>query len=284
MSGPPVVRARSGAADNASAASAMLTGVQRTDDDGYRRQLLLTGYPGKTAARGGLGWGTVALLRSADRTVLVDTGGPNSQPPLLAALADCGVDPGEVTDVLLTHCHWDHISNITLFPAARLVVPGAELAWARKQPPGTWQLADLHVDWLTRQRDRLVEVGDGDEPVPGIVTVATPGHTPGHVAYHLTGPRGQLYAGDAVKNRVELVTGTVDMTLDRTASTDSIARVQDLLAGQEDLHLVPGHDVPMRLADGRLTLYGRAQATIHAQLSTDHGQPVSFDLSEQAER
>ena len=255
--------------------------TSRAHETTYERQLLLTGYPGRTDGRGGLGWGTVALLRSADRVVLVDTGGPNSQPPLLAALARHGVEPEQVTDVLLTHCHWDHISNITLFPDARLVVPGAELDWARRQPPGTWQLADLHVEWLTRQVARLVEVADGDEPVPGIVAVATPGHTPGHVAYHLGGSAGQLYAGDAVKNRAELVTGTVDMTLDETASRDSIARLHVLLAAHPDLRLVPGHDVPMRVDGGTLTLFGHAQASIEAQLSCDGlGSETRFDLSE----
>jgi glyoxylase-like metal-dependent hydrolase (beta-lactamase superfamily II) len=255
--------------------------VTEPEDSVYERELLVVGYPGVTRGRGGLGWSTIALLHSVTRTVLVDTGGPNSQPVLLEALERVGIAREQITDVLLTHCHWDHIYNITLFPQARLVVGGEELTWARRQAPGTWQLADLHVDWLTRQHGRLVEIADGDEPVPGIRAVATPGHTPGHLAYHLAGPAGHLYAGDAVKNRAELVTGEVDMSLNAAASRHSIGLVQDLLAGQEDLRVIPGHDVPMRLERNGLRLYGRSRAALTVQLSADgQGVPTEFDLSE----
>jgi glyoxylase-like metal-dependent hydrolase (beta-lactamase superfamily II) len=50
------------------------------------------------------------LVRSGDRLALVDTGfGPWAQGRLLSSLADAGVRPEEVTDLLFTHLHFDHI-------------------------------------------------------------------------------------------------------------------------------------------------------------------------------
>lgn len=244
----------------------------------YEIEMLLTGYPGTTTWHGGLGWATVGLLRDENRVVLVDTGGPNLREPLLQALDERGLGAHDVTDVLITHCHWDHLGNVNLFPHARLVVPGAELWWARRQQPGTWHLADLHVDWLTRQGSRVAEVDDGDEVLPGVRVVATPGHTPGHCAYEVAGgPATALFAGDAVKNRAELLTGDVQLTLDAHASRASVERVRARLSEDAAVSLVPGHDVRMRMAGDGLLFDGAPRARVTALLGPD-GHPVDFDL------
>jgi glyoxylase-like metal-dependent hydrolase (beta-lactamase superfamily II) len=208
----------------------------------------------------------------------VDTGGPNLQVPLLKALRTRGVTQDDVTHVLITHCHWDHIGNVTLFRNARFAVAGRELRWARKQSPGTWQVADLHVGWMVQQRGRVDEVDDGDEVVPGVVVVSTPGHTPGHCAYRVAADSShRLFSGDAIKNRAELITGAAAMTLDEMASRTSIERLRHELVVDPACTLVPGHDAQLRLDDGRLVLNGQPRAEITAMLGSE-GAPVTFDL------
>src|SRR3954466_4441408 len=185
---------------------------------GYSVDALVEGFPGKATAHGGLGWSGITLLRGGGRVVLVDTGGFGVRAPLAYALAEYGVAPGDVTDVLLTHVHYDHAVNALLFPAARVWISAADLEWARGKPAEFDPVPELYAAELDRNpRTRRLD-GDG-AVLPGIDAIAAPGHTPGCLVFRVTTDAGPvLFAGDAVKNRAELLSGTVDTTVDRAAS------------------------------------------------------------------
>ncbi|CAH7263479.1 metallo-beta-lactamase domain-containing protein 1 [Phodopus roborovskii] len=68
------------------------------------------------------GGAKTALEEAVRGPVLVDTGGPWAREALLEALAGQGVSPGDVTLVVGTHGHSDHIGNLGLFPRAALLV------------------------------------------------------------------------------------------------------------------------------------------------------------------
>ncbi|NWH69088.1 MBLC1 protein, partial [Geococcyx californianus] len=61
--------------------------------------------------------GSVTLVWGGPVTALVDTGGPWDHHRLLQLLAQQGVTPSDVTHVVCTHGHSDHIGNVNLFPA-----------------------------------------------------------------------------------------------------------------------------------------------------------------------
>jgi len=221
----------------------------------YELDILFQGFPGRSTCHGGLGWSTVALLRGHGETVLVDTGGYGYRTPLLAQLEERGIRRSDVTAVVLTHCHWDHICNFALFPEARVVVPRPDLEWAAAQPIGTWELPEFHVERLAAT-DHVLRVEDGGEPLPQVHAVATPGHTPGHFAYHVATSDGPvLFAGDAVKNEYELMTGDTDMTLDAAESRRSIMKVREMLRADPSLVLVPGHDRLLSLHYGEVVAH-----------------------------
>jgi N-acyl homoserine lactone hydrolase len=244
----------------------------------YELNLLIQGFPGRSTCHGGLGWSTVALLRGHGETVLVDTGGYGYRVPLLAALTEHGVAPAEVTAVVLTHCHWDHACNFPLFPNARVIVPRHELEWAAAQPIGTWELPEFHVEKLA-QGPNVLRIDDGDEPLPGVRAIATPGHTPGHFAYHVDGTNGPLlFSGDAVKNELELTTGDADMTLDAAVSRRSIEKVRELLRADPSLVLVPGHDRLISLRDGEVVAHSQLRAAIRAWLPGKAEPTTTVDL------
>ncbi|NWX80517.1 MBLC1 protein, partial [Alca torda] len=60
--------------------------------------------------------GTVTLVAGGPVTALVDTGGPWGQRRLLGHLSELGVSPRDVTHVVCTHGHSDHVGNVNLFP------------------------------------------------------------------------------------------------------------------------------------------------------------------------
>jgi len=236
----------------------------------YRLDVLVAGFPGKTATHGGLGWSTVCLLRDGERTVLVDTGPPAYLAVLHAEFERLGVAPAEVTHVLATHLHWDHVGNFTMFPNATVIVGRSEFEWARVQPAGTPLIPDLHVRRLAETLDRVQLVEEGEDVLPGVTALFTPGHTPGHLCYVVETTVGEiLFAGDAVKNRYELATGIVDSSLDFAVSRASVERLRAIMEADPSVVMIPGHDVRLASVDGRIEALDEQRAQFSVFLDLD---------------
>ncbi len=116
----------------------------------YQVDVLIQGFPGRAVCHGGLGWSTITLLRGNGRTILIDVGAFGVRKPLARQLDERHVKPAEVTDVVLTHAHYDHSINFTLFPNATVWIGAEELAWAVEEPPGFNPLPELYVRELAR--------------------------------------------------------------------------------------------------------------------------------------
>lgn len=247
----------------------------------YRVDVLVQGYPGKSVCHGGLGWSTIALLRGEGRIILVDVGAFGIRKELEKQLAAQGVRPDDVTDIVLTHAHYDHSVNYTLFPAATVWIGRVELEWARDVPPGFNPLPELYVqDMVRSSRVRLIE--DGTEFLPGLTAYAAPGHTPGCLLFRMEASPPVLFTGDAAKNRAELLSLRTDMTMDAEASRASLETVWRLWRAEPDMIVVPGHDLSMRLnAEGRPDYLGERKAGIAAWFAEDLSVTTSIDLTQE---
>lgn len=137
------------------------------------------------------------LIETNGRKIAVDLGigpvsidfpgfGPFSGGQYRQSLAQTGVPPTAVTDVIFTHLHLDHCGWTTieqndtrslLFPEARYHATKSEWDfWYGGDNP-----AGPHPEFVQKPlADRIEFFQDGDELAPGITAVATPGHTPGH--------------------------------------------------------------------------------------------------------
>ena len=134
----------------------------------------------------------VWLLRAPGRTVLVDAGfhrdkfvrqwKPADYRLPSDAVAASGVDPASVTDVVLSHIHWDHADGLDLFPRARVWVQRAEYEYyvgADGTPlhPGI-DPDDAAMLAAMRAAGRVMLVdGDGREILPGITVYTGGRHT-----------------------------------------------------------------------------------------------------------
>lgn len=134
--------------------------------------------------------------------VLIDTGlGAKAGGALTASLARAGIAPNQVTDVLITHSHGDHVGGL-LDAAGRSAFPNAAV-----------RMADAEWSFMRGQADAkgLVNAiaghvrpfAAGSEVLPGISSVTFRGHTPGHVGYLITSGRMSLLdIGDTAHSSV----------------------------------------------------------------------------------
>ena len=247
----------------------------------YQIDILVQGFPGKTVCHGALGWSTVALLRGEGRVILVDVGSFNIRNLLISKLKTFGLTPDDVTDVLLTHAHWDHMVNWTMFSKARIAIGGYELDWALKAPRGRTPVPEHYVEQLAIA-PQLYRVSPDEEVLPGIQTRVAPGHTPGHLLYIVNaGTHEVILTGDAAKNRAELLQREAHLTMDAAQSQQSIEEIWTLWKAKPGTVLVPGHDMPMVLDDTQehgLRYLAERDAAVECWFDTTLEQVRTFQL------
>ena len=246
----------------------------------YRIDVLVQGFPGKAVCHGGLGWSTIALLRSPTHKILIDVGAFGIRKPLEKQLAAAGVTANDITDVVLTHAHYDHSVNFVLFERAKVWIGAEELAWAAAQPPRFDPLPELYVDALDAD-PRVNRVRDGDEFLPGLRAIAAPGHTPGSLIFHLIANEVPvIFTGDAAKNRAELISRKVDASIDEAVSAASIETIWKLWRAVAGTVVVPGHDLSMRLDEqGQPVYVGSRKVGITAWFGETLEDTTTFDMS-----
>lgn len=140
------------------------------------------------------------LVRGRAGCLLIDAGAGDAWHKGLGqlpeALAEAGSGPQEVDAVALTHTHIDHLSGLVdgegglAFPNAQRVLVATEELVAFRAVPRMIPLLP-----------RLVPLEQGDGPLPGVVAVNAPGHSPGHMAFLIEGRL--LIWGDLVHHPVQ---------------------------------------------------------------------------------
>jgi glyoxylase-like metal-dependent hydrolase (beta-lactamase superfamily II) len=241
--------------------------------------IVVHGYPGKSVCHGSLGWCTMALIRHGERKALVDVGAFGQRKLLLDYFSAHNLIPADITDVLLTHSHYDHSVNWVLFPNADITIGGHELDWSLEQPWGETVVPELYVRELASS-PKLKRVGPGDEIFPGITAHLAPGHTPGCLVFVLdVGARDIIFTGDACKNRAELISRDTDMTYDLAVSRQSIEDIWSLWRRKPGSVLVPGHDLPMVLEEGGPRYLCEREAAVTAWFGEGMDQTTLMSLT-----
>ena len=153
------------------------------------------------------------VIRGEGRTIVVDTGfsaGASERRnrrfvhPPAEALAQAGVDPAAVQDVVITHLHWDHSGNMDLFPNATFHIQDAEMAQATGRCIcHKWFRRQSEVDDVVALVNNLyagrVKFHDGEGTVaPGVTVHLVGGHTGGLQIVRVHTARGAVVlASDA---------------------------------------------------------------------------------------
>ena len=202
----------------------------------------------------------VTLVRDGERTILFDVGaGPDfmaTAGKLSVALDAIGVSPDDITHIVFTHAHPDHLWGVfddfdePFFPNATYMIGKTE--WNYWIAPETIENigAERTTFAVGAQRrlealeDNITFFEDGEEILPGIAARGTFGHTPGHMAFQVgTGTESVMILGDCIGNhhvafaRPDLASGS-DQDADMGIATRVL--LLDQLAS-EQMHLIGFH-------------------------------------------
>jgi N-acyl homoserine lactone hydrolase len=209
--------------------------VTAVDDsaDGFRRY--------KALQEGGRVAGMVAfpntLLVRAERDYLVDPGLIMQGGPVLGALEELGVEPGQIKDVILTHLHFDHAEGLAAWPQRRVYVHRLETEAPYAQiVAGMLEMVELEV----------LE-GDEGEIEPGLGWLRTPGHSDGLISLLVDTDDGLVViASDCVGPLPEYFEN-MELPEDFGPERDELLAQWRRIRELEPAVVIPGHNPPVRL-------------------------------------
>jgi glyoxylase-like metal-dependent hydrolase (beta-lactamase superfamily II) len=199
----------------------------------------------------------VWVIKGGGRTILLDAGfhradfinswHPTGFVPPSEAIGRLGIKPEDVTDVIISHVHWDHLDGIDLFPRARVWIQREEF--------------DHHLDSAGTVKNRAIDAGDakvlagiardgrvmlvdgdGKEIMPGITVYTGGKHTyASQFATVATASGTVVLASDNVYLYENLARHVpIAQTLDSASNLRTQTRMESLAS--DPRLIVPGHD------------------------------------------
>jgi glyoxylase-like metal-dependent hydrolase (beta-lactamase superfamily II) len=215
--------------------------------------------------------GSRAYLVADNDVTLIDTGSPGSGAAILAAIEEAGRSPEDVKQIVITHCHIDHVGALPevqqWLPAKTAVhfaeAPDIESDEPLPSPfvhPFLARICDpylVRVDPGSARVDVLLQDGDELPGLGGMRIVHAPGHTAGSISIHFP-ERGALIVGDAMQYKFgRLMLPNRVFSQDMAAAACSIKKLSEL----DFDTLCFSHFRPiLREADARVRAFARTLA------------------------
>ncbi len=189
---------------------------------------------------------TALAVETGSGVVLIDTGmgesGPAGTGMLEANLAAAGIPAGEVSHVVISHFHGDHISGLRrmdgslTFPKAKIHAPQMEWDYwmdeARKaaSPDALKGNFDLVRRMVGPEAASVRRFGWGDEVLPGITAVQASGHTPGMTAFQIASEgESVMFVADITNNPMLFVRNPEWQAMFDMAPEEAVATRRRLL-------------------------------------------------------
>ena len=193
-----------------------------------------------------------AYIIARDRLIVIDTGIPGSGKTILSYIRNTlHRDPAEITTIVLTHFHTDHVGGVKALkqaaPGLKIAIHEADAGYVAgtiplPRYPG---LRGFLVGLFSQLRpsvfppDILLKEGDRIE---GLACIHLPGHTPGSIGL-LDEVSKTLFAGDLLRwDGTALSEGPRAFSMEVTTSWESIRKI----ASPEFDTLLIGHGKPLR--------------------------------------
>jgi glyoxylase-like metal-dependent hydrolase (beta-lactamase superfamily II) len=168
-----------------------------------------------------------------------------------SVVAKVGLKPGDITDVILSHPHWDHIDGVGLFPNAHIWIQKEDYnyfvgaAWATDSTSGGFDKRDVRMMVELNMAGKVTLVdGDNKEIIPGIKVYTGSRHTYNSQFLGVrAGDKDIVLASDNIwiyYSLDHLVPASVGGTLDPAGYVRSMVRMKTLASSPK--YIIPGHD------------------------------------------
>lgn len=211
-------------------------GTMKVNDDLYVLELPMS-FGGHTSMM------NLSLIRDAEKgATLVDTGLPGQESLIEAALAEAGVNLGELKSLLLTHQDLDHVGGLNALKqkmGAKVQSSDVEAPYIQRDKPGYKTPPPERLEKMPEFKamldahkptpiDERLKDGQRLDIVGGVRIVATPGHTPGHISLYLERTK-TLITGDALTSDGGTLHGPMEQaTPDMETAKASVRKLAEL--------------------------------------------------------
>ncbi|HVM88662.1 MAG TPA: N-acyl homoserine lactonase family protein [Puia sp.] len=168
-----------------------------------------------------------------------------------STLSKLGLKAKDITDIIISHPHWDHIDGISLFPNAHVWIQKEDYnyfvgaAWQKDGIHDGFNPRDVHMITELNTAGRLTLVdGDDKEIIPGITVYTGSRHTfNSQFATVQTGLKKIVLASDNIwvyYSLDHLMPPSIGGTFDPVAYVKSMQRMKHLAS--DPRYIIPGHD------------------------------------------
>ncbi|UCD92105.1 MAG: N-acyl homoserine lactonase family protein [Methanobacteriota archaeon] len=177
------------------------------------------------------------LIVCNDEYILVDTGigilpervrkfyTLDKSKDLATSLRESGFSVDDISVVISTHLHLDHVGNNALFKNAKFFAQREEIEYSKK--PHRFQKQAYLKEYLDRVDYK--PISGKKEIVEGVWTIPTPGHTPGHQSILVKGKETYVYCGDVcpLKENYEMrnIVGVLHNPVNALESIDKLKKL-----------------------------------------------------------
>ena len=189
------------------------------------------------------------VINTGDKLAVFETGMSSvkrndAMGRLVANIKASGIDPNDVDAVIPTHAHIDHIGGIMAadgsrnFPNAQIYISQADLEfWTDDKRLGTPAEGSALAARknLIPNRDRIAFYKDGQEVIPGVQAMLTPGHTVGHTSFVVSsGGKSLFLVGDLTHHVILIEKPQMEVAFDTDPKQGVTTRIKamDMLAAQ----------------------------------------------------
>lgn len=164
---------------------------------------------------------TVTLIQTDQNNLIVDTSLKSDKELLLKALEKENLTPDDISIVILTHCHKDHVGNISLFSSAR-----------------------IYTHYACTSIPKSIKIKSFPFSIQeGIELIETPGHSWDSITVLVQGEKIYAITGDAIpiKSNYENWIPPV-IHVDAECALESMKKIIEIA----DI-IIPGHDMPFAI-------------------------------------
>lgn len=189
---------------------------------------------------GSPGFAASYLIQTVNKNILFDVGHNGLRNVIVNELQRHGLSPKSIDIVILSHDHWDHVMNYSMFDNSRFIIGYASESGRN----GDWAYVPLLGEKLKEMDTLFVKKAD-IVYCEGVKIISVPGHTEGDIAAVIENSKEiGVFTGDTIPSMNAFRQSKPDLIF---YSVEEASKSYRYLQSFSPTLIYPGHDAPFRL-------------------------------------